>query len=273
MSTQDDAKKLVDDFEKRTTTYWITLDRAKIAAGLRDRIDDPDHINQGGTSLCGPADFIRDIAEDKPVDYARAVIELYENGKTRIGTMDLKPCHDLRAHRVPAAARITDVDWIILASIRDTDNWWFDYQSENDDASAITMPHSKEKWLKSAGYSEVINETNIVACKDLPNALRASKLFSKGYKVALFINAWMLDADHMNDASAFPDHWVALTTAMTIRSVNVAHPGALNEDKNSTVEFDVYTWGDGHTSVPVGGKRLTDYHFLCNYYGFIACRR
>jgi len=102
MSAQDDAKKLVDDFENRTTTYWITLDRAKIAAGLRDRIDDPDHINQGGTSLCGPADFIRDIAEDKPVDYARAVIELYENGKTRIGTMDLKPCHDLRAHRVPA---------------------------------------------------------------------------------------------------------------------------------------------------------------------------
>jgi hypothetical protein len=51
--------------------------------------------------------------------------------------------------------------------------------------------------VKSAGYTEIINETNIIACKDLPNALRASKLFSKGYKVALFINAWMLDAGSM----------------------------------------------------------------------------
>lgn len=273
MSDQDDAKALVDEFEKRTApNSWPHLSRSSVASGLRSRIDDPDKINQGGTSLCGPADFIRDIAEDRPQDYARAVIQLFEAGRTSIGKLDIKPGHDLKSHILTATAGIAEADWIILSSIRDSDNWFFDYQSESDDASAITMPHSKEDWLKEAGYREVINDTNAVACKDLPNAIRANRLFSQGYKVALFINADMLDANTMNDASVTPDHWVALTKPITIQSVNVAHPGALSEDKNSRVEFEVYSWGR-RIGVPLGGQRLTDYHFLCNYYGFIACRR
>ena len=62
MSDQDDAKKLVDDFAAAPTcpTMWTNLDRATIAAGLKVRIDDPDKINQSTTSLCGPADFVRD---------------------------------------------------------------------------------------------------------------------------------------------------------------------------------------------------------------------
>lgn len=273
MSDQDDAKALVDDFEKRSgPNSWAHLDRSDVASGLRVRIDDPDKINQAGTSLCGPADFIRDIAEDRPQDYARAVIQLFETGRTSIGKLDIKPGHDLKAHVLPATAGIAQADWVILSSIRDSDNWFFDYQSESDEASAMTLPHSKEDWLKDAGYREIINDTNVVACKDLPNASRASSLFSQGYKVALFINADMLKADAMNDASLTPDHWVALTKPIKIQSFNVAHPGTLNEDPNSRVEFEVYSWGR-RISVPVNGQRLTDYHFLCNYYGFIACRR
>lgn len=273
MSDQDDAKALVDDFEKRTApNSWPHLTRSEVASGLRSRIDDPDNIDQGNTSLCGPADFTRDIAEDRPKDYARAVIQLFETGGTRIGDLDIRPGHDLRGHILSAGAGIAQVDWIILASIRDSDNWFFDYQSESDDASAITMPHSKESWLKKAGYREVINDTNAVACKDLPNAIRASSLFSQGYKVALFINANMLSADDMNDVSLTPDHWVALTKPIKVQSFNVAHPGTLNEDPNSRVELEVYSWGKT-VAVPPGGKRLTDYHFRCNYYGFIACRR
>jgi hypothetical protein len=199
---------------------WTNLDRAKIAAGLKVRIDDPHKINQASTSLCGPADFACYVAEDKPVEYAKAVI---------------------------------------------------DYQGENDDAAAITMPHSKEKWLKSAGYTEVINQTNIVFCKNLAGAARASNYFILGYKVALFINADMLEANSMNTPSFFPNHWVALTSAIDIKSINLARPGTLVEDKSSSIKFEEYTWG-GRQQVPESGT-LTDYNFLSNYYGFIACKR
>ena len=133
------------------------------------------------------------------------------------------------------------------------------------------MPHSKETWLKKAGYTDIVNETNVLFCKDIPCASKASALFSKGYKVALFINSNMLDAGKMNSPSVTPDHWVALTSPILINSFNLQHPGAVNEDPASRIELEVYSWGARH-KIPKSG-RLTDYNFSINFYGFIACRR
>lgn len=271
MSAQDDAKKLVDDFTGRTqSSVWHSIGRADVADGVKARIDDPDKINQGNTSLCGPAEFAWDLASDHPADYARAVIELYETGRTRIGSMNVVPCADLKNYVLPATAGINPADWILLASIRDNDNWFFDYQDDSDSVSAMTMPHSKETWLKKAGYTDVINETNVFFTKDLAHAAKASRLLSSGYKVALFINGNMLDASKMNDASVTPDHWVGLTKPINIKSYNYPVKKT-NKDPDSSVDFEVYTWGT-RKKVPASG-RLTDFNFSCNYYGFIACRR
>jgi hypothetical protein len=264
MSVKDDAKALVDAFEARTkSSPWLHLARSDLAAGLRARADNPNKIDQGQTNLCGPADFIRDVAIDYPVAYVKAAIDLFEMGQGVIGTFLIKPKKELIYYKLPATAKIHAADWILCASIRDTDNWFFDYQSENDDVSAITMPHSKEAWLKQAGYSEVINETNVVFCKDLANARRASALYAKGYKVCLFINMNMLQAATQENASATPDHWVALTSPITFSGIEA--------DPVSKVSFQVYTWGK-QQNVPSSGSLYIKY-FLRNYYGFIACKR
>lgn len=272
MSAQDDAKKLVDAFAARGSgCAWLGMDRATVAAGLKERIDDPDKINQGQTCLCGPADFVRDIATDRPAEYAQSAIDLFKTGRGSIDRFRIKAGVYLRVHTLPATAGIHQADWILLASIRDTDNWWFDYSSEEKKTAAITMPHSKEKWLRQAGYSDVINDTNVGFIKDLACATQASRLFSRGYKVALFINANMLYADKMNSPSLTPDHWVALTSPIRIKSINLLRPGTLNEDPTSSVAFTCYSWGNRY---PVPGTgTLTDYRFSSNYYGFIACRR
>lgn len=263
MATRDDASKLVDAFAARTKVdLWLSIKRSELASGLKERIDDPDLINQGQTSLCGPADFVRNLAQDTPVVYAKAAIELFENGSTTIGTFSIKPKKDLKIYTLPATARIHVADWILCASIRDADNWFFDYQAEGDDASGITMPHSKAAWLKQAGYTDVINETNAVLTKDLANATRASSLFEKGYKVALFVNSNMLDTATQADPSAFPDHWVALTRKITV--------SGLAADPASKVSFRVYTWG-AQQNVPIS-KNLSVKSFLYNYYGFVACK-
>ena len=95
MSAANDAKDLVNNFAARTGTgVWLHIDRADLAQGLRARIDNPDLINQGQASLCGPADFFHDLAIDDPVTYARAAIELYETGATNVGTQKIRPSHD-----------------------------------------------------------------------------------------------------------------------------------------------------------------------------------
>jgi len=266
MAAQDEARKLVDEFAARTRSgggLWLHIKRADLAAGLRARVENPDLISSGGTSLCGPAAFAHDLAIDDPVSYVKAAIDLWEAGSAVIGTQSIRPKKDLKYYKLPPTKNINPADWILLASMRDTDNWFFDYQEEGDDLAAITMPHTMEKWFKQAGYTEVLNDTNTVVCKDLANARKASSLFSKGYKVCLFINADMLYAEKHNNASLIPDHWVGLYTAMTISGIA--------EDPASKVTFKVYTWG-GAQSVPESGD-LSIKHFLSNYYGYIACTR
>jgi hypothetical protein len=265
MSAQDDAKALIDSFADRTNPpgVWLHIDRTALAQGLRARIDNPDLINQGQASLCGPADFFRDLAIDDPVTYARAAIELYETGATYVGQQKIRPCHDLKIHLIPPHANIDPADWVLSASLRDQDNWFFDYQSETDDFAGITMPHSMADWFRKAGYTEIVNDTNIYVCKDLANAKAASKLFGRGYKVSLFINADMLKADTQNDPSVTPDHWVGLTSSISFAGIEA--------DPASKVSFEVYTWG-GRQNVPASGS-LSIKHFLSNYYGYVACKR
>jgi hypothetical protein len=266
MAARDDARKLVDEFAARTKSgggLWLHIKRDELAAGLRARVDNPDIISSGGTNLCGPAAFAHDLAIDDPVSYVKAAIDLWETGSAVIGTQSIKPKKDLKVYKLPPTIGISPADWILLASMRDTDNWFFDYQEEGDAVAAMTLPHTLEKWFKQAGYTEVLNDTNLVACKDLANARKASSLFSAGYKVCLFINSDMLDAATHNNASLYPDHWVGLYTRITIDGIAA--------DPASKVTFKVYTWGRVQ-SVPESGD-LSIKHFLNNYYGYMACRR
>ena len=160
-------------------------------------------------------------------------------------------------------------DWIMLATIRDSNNWflspagWF-----GSNAAGMTIPSSMEGWFRSAGYKDIVNITYL-ALKPIPSVLameaaRASRLFSAGYKVVMFIDSDMLKPDDQDDlVSMYPDHWVALNSTITDR-------GIINYD--GPVSFHVYTWGRD-LPVPVDpNKPLSKGDFLHRYYGFIAGR-
>ena len=105
-----------------------------------------------------------------------------------------------------SAGVIDPSDWIILASVRDTANWYFDYADEDQNATAITMPGDKVKWFKDGGYTDVIDETNLLLPADWIYASLANSYFKKGYHVTLFINSNMLSPSTVNDVSTIPDH-------------------------------------------------------------------
>ena len=67
----------------------------------------------------------------------------------------------------------------------------------------------------------------------------------------------MLDSDTQAKSSTFPDHWVVLTSPITITS--------------DSVSFTVFTWGYRHYRVPQGDN-LSLKQFLSNFYGFVACK-
>ncbi|MCM6167808.1 hypothetical protein M4B56_27935, partial [Klebsiella pneumoniae] len=69
--------------------------------------------NQGRTSLCGPASFFYCLQMDRPDVYKQAAIELWMQGKTKIGTLDITPAMDVNIQRAV----------FILAVVREFQVW------------------------------------------------------------------------------------------------------------------------------------------------------
>ncbi len=262
------ALQIVNNFASgRGITVWPNINKNKLISGIIERVQNPNLINQAGTPLCGPASLARSLAIDKPQFYVQSILELYKFGETRINNLEIKAGSELRESSVQG--NIDPTDWILLGSIRDSNNWflspagWF-----GSNAAGITSPGEIEGWLNDVGYTKVINKTHVVlrpiSIVFEAEAMEASRLFTQGYKVLLLIDADMLNPLNQDDiTSLHPDHWVVLNSTIN---------GLVIGNGNSSVSFSIYTWGGVYT-VPMNiNKPLTKRNFLTKYYGYIAAK-
>jgi hypothetical protein len=244
------ARDLVHDFGERLGPGAFTaLDRRTVVEGLLERINNPGLIKQGPTQFCGPGSFIFSIATDEPLEYARFAIDLFEYGKGSLKKLHVEPDEEVLASHPPSHG-VAQVDWMVLASLRDSENWFFDVETGQSIIRSGTNPHEIAGWFRQAGYTKVVDEANLVFSKDEANAEQASTYFENGYKVVLFVGMGAFDP------SRGGKHFVALTSKINL------HP---------TVSLDIFTWGEGRYHLPQSGT-LSLKQFLDNYYGYIAAK-
>jgi hypothetical protein len=191
----------------------LGLSRTLFAQALMDRINSPTMIDQGTTSLCGPAVFLYNVLKREPADFAKYVIDLYETGCGRIGSLEVKPGPDCQNYRVNTSD-VAAVDWLALASLRDGANRILDYDSPSAQAGGITLPSSLAGWFRGANFRQVQNRTNLFFDSDLSTLVTASTLYSAGSVVCLFIGANLLTG--RSGDSVIPDHWVSLSSPIRI---------------------------------------------------------
>ena len=86
-----------------------------------------------------PSRVLFNIASTSPIQYARFAIELFEKGKSIIYRLVIEPGKDVRNY-LPSPGDIAPVDWMTMASIRDSENWFFDYDTAEKEFAGITMP-------------------------------------------------------------------------------------------------------------------------------------
>jgi hypothetical protein len=250
----DYALSLVDAFAPGGHEKgFARIERRDVVAGLRDRIVDPSKQDQSAASLCGPAAFLYCVLEEHPELYAQYVIDLYRMGEGRLGKLTVKPSSGCRAYQ-PPPNKIHPVDWIAMASLRDSENTLLDYSSANDTTAGITMPHSLAGWFNQLGWHGVRNNTNVFFVKGRDEVNECARGFNSDQRVCLFINMQMLDPLKFAHRSLTPDHWVVLT-----KRVNV---------QKDMISFGVYSWGrlldiPRTGSYPLGG-------FYRNFYGYVS---
>lgn len=249
--------------KKRTKLpAFKNIPRDELVRTVEERKRNASLISQRGTSLCGAASLMFLTAQHKSGQYADFVTDLYENGKARLGELEITPgqgCKDFNP-----AGKIAAADWVALASIRDSENVILDYDDPSDEAAGITIPSTLASWLEKSGFQSVINNTNLYLTKGEEDLKSADQLKRSGYKVCLFVNADGLSKTPSVRNSVFqmatiPNHWIVLTSNITI-------------DKES-VKFTVFSWGRGDRPVPfVPMKESSLEMWLQNFYGYVACK-
>src|SRR5437899_11272972 len=82
----------------------------------------------------------------KPELYVQYVIDLFTTGKARIGSLEVKPGLACRVYQ-PPKGKIAPVDWVALASLRDSDNLVMDIASVHDDVASRSRGREFASWL------------------------------------------------------------------------------------------------------------------------------
>ena len=288
-----DLGEPIAEFAKRPGNgAFPNIPRAKVAQGMLQRIRDPSTIDQAWSGFCGPAAFLYSTLSngDRHKDYVKFVIDLYETGQGTFGSMLVQPSQSFRMDKVPDDYSNAMVDWLVLGSLRDSKNWAFQYHRSEvpifgigwgplkgtfvdegvEELRAGTSTREMVSWFKDAGYTTVEDWTSAGSIGigklqyDMPanrmNAKLANDYYQRGYHICLSISANMLYEESMRQGGSV-DHWVVLTSPMTLR-----------EDD---VNFTIFTWHDGRYHVPQPARsgrsyKLTMNQFLKSYYGFIA---
>lgn len=246
---------------------WPMLDRDEVGVGLLMRIAYPSMVRQGDANLCGPAAMLYNFALDRPAQYAAFAIDMYEKGSARLGNLSIEPGAGMPNlpfsifNYAPPAGAVDPVDWLTMASIRDSENWFMSFDSVDGTLSGATTPMELARWFYRAGYSDVREEANLIFHRRTAEQVDdASRLFSAGYRVCLLIDDQMLYVDKQaKSGSAFltDRHWIVLRSTI--------------DRSGGNVKFAVFTWGEGYRHVPESGV-LPLGNLLENYYGYVAAR-
>ena len=242
------AQDWLADLKTGTKQAYPNITRSDMVAGLTKRLSSPVSINQANTSLCGAACLMYSLAKLKDAVYAQYVVDLYHTGKANLGRLSVEPGSDCRNYKPDPAKGIHPVEWVALASLRDSENDVFDYDEPSDEVGGITMPGDLMDWFKDSGFKNDNNVTNLVFTKDEDCLKAAGKRHLLTQSVCLFINANLLS--NPTQGSMFPDHWVVLTSPVTINK--------------GQVSLEVFSWG-GLEQVKMPVDR-----FCKNFYGYIS---
>jgi len=258
----DQALRMIDNFERDMfdrsgdkRAFKNLQPRLSIARALRERVNDPTKIDQNQGSLCGPAAFFYCVLNTRPHLYVACVIDLYLDGVGRINDLVIRPGQGCRGY-ASDSSQIADVDWIALASLRDSTNSDVAYSTPEKEYAGITMPHDMVSWFRKAGFLSVRDNTNLVRGKDFDTLLEANTQLLAARFVCLLVKANIVSFRTYSDRPVFPNHWIVLEAP-------------LNRAEPDNVSFSVYSGGE-ITDAPPRGKTLSQSDVSKYFYGYVS---
>lgn len=203
---------------------WPKLDAVTVLQRIEELAGDANKFQQGALGLCTAAAFYHHVLQRKAADCRSFANALYGAGVGFLGNLKVAPDTDLRNVDYAALAAATpsmppQADWMLMSSLRDSENWFFDFEGAPDESVAIkTSAKELSGWYRDTGFYTAVmfsDSTGIPAIKAIEK--------SPTKHIALWIEASLLGAKGT--------HMITLESPMTVDEV---------ADK---ISFDYWTWG------------------------------
>ena len=216
------------------------IDRAPVVEQIRDRLRDPGIMRQKPTDLCGPFAIILELARRRPVRYVKGADELLTSGKLTTPSGTIEAEEDLRERPVPKG-KLTDVDWLYAATIRDDENITEDVD-DGEGLEGLTLWGAMAEWTRELLGLDSHWETCFHS-GELDALLTAQSAINAGGVAFLLVDANLLhdggdddeedmrwrsvthkrreplgapgDLTHSEDDAFPPDHWVVYLGGLT----------------------------------------------------------
>ena len=233
--------------------------KERIEAGLHSRLNEP-LPDQYVTSLCGPAAYFFCLINLSSSKYKIAVKQLWESGETTIGKLKIKPqpngCRKVSSfHKKDGSAKIPPIDWITLASLRESENLTLLMHKPDLEIQGITTWNEIYKWFEKSGFL-IVKKFPFYATSYYPSIICELNSYAKDHYIVTLINASLLSSGTSSGLDLIPDHWIVWTDQL--KKTN-GQPIKMTDDPYQTeVKLNAFSWGTNKQQL---GAKKTFYDF------------
>ncbi|MDX7997938.1 hypothetical protein FE394_01670 [Xenorhabdus sp. Reich] len=218
------------------------FEKSKIESEIQDRLSKRTYPNQGWASLCGPAAFFYCLQMDRPDVYEQSARELWQYGRTKIGQLEIKPgdgCrHPSGSFHNDDEPTISGLDWITLASLRDSENIIFSYDKVDYEISGITMWGKLTEWFEKSGYEKIFDNISL-SHSNITDIITLNDYIKKGYRVVSLISVGMLNG--VRGDTSMKNHWIVWEGEVGSKGKIINLDDTNSE--NNIVNLKMFTWG------------------------------
>ncbi|MBN2352860.1 MAG: hypothetical protein JXD23_09865 [Spirochaetales bacterium] len=222
---------------------FTAIDKRKLFADLKKRIEDPALISPSGESLCGPSAVLYLLVKNDPERYVELARDLYSDGQYRMDDgKTMKLGRRLRTGAEPKG--ISPADWMLAASLRDASNLASDFDP-GDRLSGITLPGEIGERMKDLLGCGRIEVDTIFLYGEKKELEAARDAVASGNVAVLLVNTGYLPGRKTGSVN-LADHWIVLlsVSASVNRTIFKIWSWGKEYDLNMSVEeFKHFMWG------------------------------
>ena len=234
----DKALRLIRVFAASATPHrWTSFSKASLVQDMEANVNNPLTVNQGNSSLCGPAAIVYELVKRNPLRYVQIVEQCYELGKFQGGPFGWIKNSNSGLYSEKFYTTVGPADWIVMAVMRNAQNGYFHYNS-GDNFSAITTWDDMQTWSQwILGFGDTAwNQCTLLPLFGWPwNYVTAGSgltMADANYRAG-GVSFLLVNKASVEDPATY--HW-------TIPNHWILYQGNLTPD-GSGFSFDAYSWG------------------------------